>query len=220
MRANHYNPIMGLAVILAMLLAGCASSAASIGTAIAETQREAPTLTPSPLATPTLAPSATATATPTATPTLVPLADINLESILIRDGDLPAGYSGAQISHSAPGMFRNLAPAAQVVVQLFGKNGSNAGGVTIFLYDLPRQVQTAYGLIVDGFGQGSVSFDGLGETAQVIELDLTGFYKLTDLAFTRCHAVVEVRMTNGADSVSVGNYAKRLDGRLKPLVCR
>lgn len=221
-----------LALCFLVSLTACAPSAASIGTAIAQTQGAAPTLTPVPSVTvtaslvpsaiPMAAPSATATSIPTATPTLVPLAKLDLESILIQPGDLPAGITGGQIGNTATGIFSSLPPAAQVADEQLATNGSQIGYVDVFLYDSLKDVQTAYGMIVDGFRKEAVTFPGIGEAAQVGVLDTTSLGGLisANLAFTRCQSVISVLMTGDVNKDSVGNYAKRLDARLQPLVCR
>jgi hypothetical protein len=80
-----------------------------------------PTNTPRPLPTSTPLPSPTATIAPTTTP--VPLSEIQLESIIIQEGDLPAGFSEAQIRDEAPERFRELPEAQNTIYQQLEKNG-------------------------------------------------------------------------------------------------
>ncbi len=209
-----------LAIALSLLLPACSPSAGAVETAIAQTQAARPTSSPVPTVRPTATATKASTATPTPVPTAtqIPLADIDLESLLIQSGDLPAGYSGGQVRSGAPAMFDELPPAIADISQQFEHNGGPAGGVTIFLYSTVALVRSGYQAILAGFGDDTVARVTVGEQARMVE---TGFgFDGADIVFTRCAAVVHVRMTDGADAASVTAYAERLDDRLQPVVCR
>jgi hypothetical protein len=71
--------------LIGLLLVGC-----NLIPAIAPTSTPTPTNTPIP------------SKTPTPTPTLIPIGDLDLSNLLVQTGDLPAGYTGAQIGNTLP----------------------------------------------------------------------------------------------------------------------
>jgi len=155
-------------------------------------------------------------------------AEIDLESILIRPGDLPAGYSGAQIREQVPEMFSELPRGDASIYQQLAKNGNSAGGITIFLYSQSAHVSKAYSLIVSGFGASednslfkkvTQSLPDIGEKCTVTAMKGKQPYiqDACDLAFVRSSAVVHIRMSNTAE-VDIASYAKRLDKRLQNLL--
>jgi hypothetical protein len=204
-------------IVFTFLLAACGPSEASVQRAIALTQTAAPTVTPLP--------------TVTTTPTPIPLKDIDLSASLIADGDLPAGYSGAQIRLEAPEMFSNVKNFQQEVYQQFEHGGDGAGGVTIFLFDDVAQRDVAYDIVLDGFADANDAetfnvkigdLNDLGEKAKynTMHVNMLNIISDTvDIAFVRCHALVHIRMSDTIDIVPVQAYAERLDGRLSTLVC-
>jgi len=176
--------------------------------------------------------STTPTALPTLTPSPVPLSEINLEPILIISGDLPAGYSGAQIRTTPPEMFNNITNFNNAIYQQFEKDGKSAGGVAIFLFESVDNADIAFQKIVGGFGESGESanlkttvenISNVGEKATVvtIETSLSGLsMKFTDFAFVRCHAIVHIRMSDTVNADYLTGYGIRLDKRLSELVCR
>jgi len=187
-----------IVVMLAVTLNSCAGTAA---TQIAADLTEEPTLTPAP----------------------VPISEIQLDSIVIQEGDLPAGFSGAQIRDTAPEMFKDLPSAQNTVYQQLEKEGDVAGGITIFLYDSQDNIETAYNLIVGGLLDDAKLSDEVGEKAIISSISITIAditIKSVDMAFVRCGAVVHIRMSGTDDVNSVVAYAKRLDNRLKTLICQ
>jgi hypothetical protein len=209
MKTQRYRIFWGLIVVFS-LLAGCSRS------------------TPLPTPTATLIP--TPLSTPSPTP--ISLSDIDLEPMIILSGDLPAGYSGAQIRDTPPVMFAEIRGYENTIYQQFERNGKGAGGVTIFLFDLIDQRETAYSLIVDGFGKTEntsatktrvAELSGVGEKAMyvTIEASVAGItVDNIDLVFARCHSVVHVRMTDTASVDYISAYAKRLDKRLAEVICQ
>jgi WD40 repeat protein len=184
------------------------------------------TATPMPIVTltPGFTPAPTFTPAPNITSTLVPLAQLDLAPLLIQAGDLPSGYTGAPMTHVVLGAFRGVPDPDQFTDQRFEENGKVTGGVSVLLYEVMDKVATAYKFVVEReLGSNSVAFPGLGEGAQVSESDWTsvGGDKSAAIAFVRCHAIVSVLMTGeNANKTVVGNYALRLDSRLKPIICR
>ena len=201
-----------LLLVVTLFVVSCAQSS-PVPTTAPQPSPIVPTNTPQP--------SPTATLAPTSTP--LPLSGIDLESIIIEDGDLPAGFSGAQIRDVAPGMFRDLPLAQNTVYQQLEKNGETAGGIAIFLYDSQENVEEAYNLIVDGMTDDAELSNNVGEKATTLSMSMTALgitTKAAEIVFVRCGAVVHIRMTGTSDVDSVVAYAKRLDRRIEILVCR
>lgn len=185
-----------------------------------------PTQTPVPTNTPV---PPTPTNTPTATP--IPLSELDLEPLLIQPGDLPAGFSGAQVKDVAPSLFDDLPTAENTMDQRFERGGDTAGGVTVFLYDSTSEIEEAYALIMSieadyaliMGGMNVQTVAGVGEQAivSVLSLPVGGFtLESSDLAFIRCNAVVHIRMADVVDIDTIRVYAKRLDSRLESVVCQ
>lgn len=177
---------------------------------------------PAPTPAPTAAPP-----TPTSAPTAVPITSIDLEPLLIVSGDLPDGLSGAQVRDQAPGMFKEMPPAANVAYQQFSRDNKGAGGVAVFLYEQATDRDSGYKKILAGMSS-AVAVADVGEEARMAILDdsivaLTG-ESSADFLFRRCAAVVHIRMTHNDIASNLNNeviaYAKRLDKRLKEKTCQ
>ena len=161
----------------------------------------------------------------------VPLGEVELEPLLtIQQGDLPAGMTGAQVKAMAPPGIASLPGFPQptkAIDQQFARAGQTAGGVVVLLYDSLADAERAYTVMTNdlknGGGRtrsgyvtiGDQSMDmGRSDTLLGVNLDTAA------TIFQHCHAVVAIQLggtSNPDDSVS---YAKRLDTRLKPVVCR
>lgn len=173
--------------------------------------------------------TATPTLTPTTTPTLtpVPLSEIDIEPIIIKDGDLPIGYSGGQVKDVAPRGYTYMPPAEKTIYQELVKDGKLSGFVVIFLYSTQENVERAYVRVSQLLSDnGDTESSNIAGEKATIAADFLG-YDNAAIAFVRCSAVVEIRILGVTDIVasmqleeSIGSYAKRLDERLKPLICR
>ena len=150
---------------------------------------------------------------PSITPTPIPLAALDLESILTGPGDLPSGYVSAEISQTLPRMFEGIPQPVNQVSQRLERFSDPAGGVDIMLYDNPAAATQAYDFIVSGFGtNGQINeIKDLGERAQS-----WGY----DTLFLRCNAVTHIRIIGAPDSNFSISYAQDLDQRLSKLICR
>jgi len=202
-----------------LFLVACQPSSEAIEQAIVQTQSAMPTETSAPI--PTLEP----------TPIPIPLREIDLSNVLIIDGDLPSGYSSGQIRSDPQEMFSEVKNFESVINQQFAYKGDVSGGVTIFLFDLLDDRDKAYEIIVDGFGESTSTdaitakvddLDEIGEKAKYVtsQTHLFGVNKEnSDLAFTRCHAVVHIRMGDTSDIENLASYAERLDKRLADIIC-
>lgn len=226
-------------LLAVVLLAACSPQAETMPTPTNETAVNAPTsvviritATPRP---------ATATPTPTITPTPSPtplaLDKIELEPVLIQSGDLPAGVSAAQVRSSLPDMFAGINEPDVAIFQQFEKGGDAAGGVAVLLYSKPAALQQAYDYQVDGMdinaatdgptaGLSSIVRSvGVGDDqveALVTEMRVStsGFtLEMNEIVFSRCFALVHIRMTGGVGIAGITAYAERLDRRLVTAVC-
>jgi hypothetical protein len=148
--------------------------------------------------------------------TIMPLADLDLEPLAIQSGDLPDGYSGAQVSDRLPAMFKDAPAPTRVFDQRFQKSDEDAGGVTILLYEHAADLDTAYDQAVDGMLDASVVAD-IGDGAHVsggTAATLDG----AEGVFKRCRALVLVRFAT-QDTDGVAAYMNRLDTRLLTVAC-
>jgi hypothetical protein len=156
-------------------------------------------------------------ATTAPAPAAVPLAELDLAPLALQSGDLPAGYSGAQVSDALPAMFNDAPAPAKVFDQRFQKSDEDAGGVTIVVYETGADLTTAYDLAVDGMLDDNVAAD-IGDGARVAG----GTVSTLDVAegvFTRCQTLVFVRFSGTKNTESVVAYMKRLDTRLFTVAC-
>jgi hypothetical protein len=167
---------------------------------------------------------------PTSTP--IPFALLNLDDLLIQENDMPAGMTGAQISHTEPSSQRS--GADYYISQELAYDGKSRGQITIWIFEDPMLVtaryETEYGALEAECAKAvhqCQAFDphdvpGLGDAAAII--DVYNYIGNDDyrLVFQHCHAVATVRMfASSVDSTdSVITYAQRLDERLAPIVCR
>lgn len=177
-------------LLIAALLAGCGGEAATTAPAV-----------------PTIPPTAAAIA----------LADIDLEALALQDGDLPAGYSGAQASDKAPGMFDKVLAPIKAFDRRFQKDNANAGGVTILLYATADDAITGYADTFKGMTDDNTSAD-IGDRAAIGAIN-NEVINAIDGMFRRCNAVVFVRFADMKSAEPATAYMRRLDTRLQPLVC-
>lgn len=145
------------------------------------------------------------------------LARLDLEPLLIQPGDLPAGISAAQVRAELPQMFEGVPTPIKAIDQRFQDGVGNAGGVSVALYEGAADRDAAYDKLVKGMTSDAQAYTGVGERATSLTLDMV--IQATDVAFIRCHAVVYVRIVGSSDLTGAISYAKRLDERLKEVVC-
>ena len=157
------------------------------------------------------------------------LSELNLESLLIQSGDLPAGFEAGQVKDRAPAMFDNTPQPVQAIDQRFTREGEDRGGVVVLLYSASTDSDLAYTLVIDSMGDSVQEID-VGERASVISevIEILGVNTgYAELAFQRCGAVVHVRFVKNAvfeaqarisDDV-ISAYTRRLDERLEKELC-
>jgi hypothetical protein len=157
----------------------------------------------------------------TAVSTVVPLTALDLESLLIQPGDLPAGVIGSQVKDKAPPVFKDAPLPVKAIDQRFGlADGVTIGGVTVLLYDSPADLEKAYAVVIGGMGSSAYPSTEVGDKARIGGLTART-QRIAEVSFVRCHALVSVSLseTPQPDDDTL-TYAQRLDKRLMPLVCR
>ena len=193
-------------------LAACSSNELSIQTAIAQTQE------------------AQLAQSPSSTP--VPLSQLNLESLLIQDGDLPTIFLGQQVVSRPPVDIAAVPPADQAINREFRAGEFASDGVTILLYEFISDIETAYGVVVRVISEGTTTraVTQLGEKAVVTEETIGGIPMVAGVSipsatsakvvFIRCHAIVYIDLfASEADAEVAVAYAMRIDQRIQALVC-
>jgi hypothetical protein len=202
--------VFSVVFIVAVLMSACAPGVSPV--------TSNPTGAPEPTVQPTIIPTEKPTIAPTATATPMPLSALKLDSLLIQSGDLPAGLSGAQIRDTAPLMFEKVPKADNTIYQQVARNGKQAGGVAVFLYEDTSKVDEAYKEILSGMGSDANPVSEIGDKASIMMLTLG--MEGGDLVFERCNFVVHVRFTGTPNADDITSYAKRLDARLSEVACR
>jgi hypothetical protein len=148
--------------------------------------------------------------------------EVDLESELIRPGDLPPGYSGAQVKPKAPAMFDDFPPPDYAVYQQLQKGGEQVGGVTVLQFRNPEERKTAFQQLVKCMGRDIIPVTSLGELCfyywfrtdfSQLGIDLHNMSG-GDVCFVRGSFLVHIRMTRCSLPEDYLTYAKRLDKRL------
>ncbi len=166
--------------------------------------------------------ASTQAALPTATQ--IPFSEFNLEGQLIQENDLPAGYSGAQVSNMAvnnlPEKLNNIPEPDYSISQEFEKDGKQGGTVNIFLYEDLTKLNSAYSTMAPLDSENFV--EGDWEKGELLRVDISFpiTLKLLSLTFYKCHAIVYIHFLDSVSEESSITYGNRLSNRLTPLVCR
>jgi hypothetical protein len=185
-------------VALTICLSACVPSVDAVSTEMAQTQAAQPTST------------------------LIPFSSLDLETILMEEGDLPAGYSGGQPINFLPDYFFTQydAPVPDYnIYQDVEFNGGTGGFVGVFVYENQQEVEFAYQKLLQP--QDSTSLNNVGDKAKVS----TGPVYLPDFKYIevmviQCHALIVIEISETDQEELVINYTERLIKRLIPLVCR
>lgn len=166
--------------------------------------------------------------TPIPSPTPILLSEIDLEPIVIQAGDLPAGFTGAQISHYG----KNIYGSVNDIKQELANNNQSAGFIEIYLFGDLEKAEKIFTSKTNSLGKSNVSdissttvseIPDVGEKATSASSRISFFGLDTyviDFVFIRCSAFVNIRFSDTSNTQSVINYAKRLDERLSKLICR
>jgi hypothetical protein len=163
----------------------------------------------------------------TPTPTLIPLSDINLRSIPFLPGDLPADYSAGQFRYD--NLMGGVTGYVNGIYQEYKMTGEKAGWVSILLFDSVDRRDSAYSVLIDGLGKSGQPIPGIEIiVAQSSDVGEKAMYNImsgpgentSTLIFIRCQAIADITLIHKGDLPTITNYAKRLDERLQPIVCR
>lgn len=154
--------------------------------------------------------------------TTIPLSVLDVEPLLIQLGDLPAGMEGAQVLDTPPAPYEamEISAADKLVFQRLQRSGQPAGYVIVSLYEDQATGDGVYARLVKDIGAGGEAkpLADVGEQGMITDAvaPLVGAHAV----FQRCHAVVDVLLTGDlVDQQAVTAYAKRIDQRLRSLVC-
>lgn len=131
------------------------------------------------------------------------LASVELEPLLVQDGDLPTGVTAGQVIAGDVG----ATGTAYGYVQRVQRNLSPGGVVIVILYDNDEALNRDFAALLPG-----VTADGRPTT----EVGTRAMERTNAIVFIRCHALASVRLQDYASALS---YAKRLDKRLMAVVC-
>jgi hypothetical protein len=183
----------GTAMVILSACAPVAPSEGAIQTAIAQTQAAAPTPTP------------------------IPFSALDLEDVVITDGDLPAGFEPSQIRSELGDLSNDAATPDYFFSQSVSHGGGFGGMVDVLVYEDSAQVEPAYAALANSM-PGDARDVAIGEKASAAS-DFR-IIEVASLTFVRCHAVVSIQFQGTANIDDVVAYATRLDKRLEPLVCR
>ena len=196
------NKILLAAVILSLIVS-CAPSPEKIREAIEQTQTASQLLI----------------STNVPTPTLIPLDELDLEPLLIQGNDLPSGYTASHVKEIGSDSYKWISNHGIAnISQSFAHNGEDSGGVTVFLYTNTEDSKTAYLEQLESLGSETKSAVDVGDENAYVHISILG--DVVELSFRRCLAVVDIKMFDNDDPDDVIAYAKRLDKRIEPIVCR
>lgn len=199
-----------ISTLAILVLAACSSSESSIQTAIAKTEQAQPVAAPS--------------------ESPIPLSQINLENLLLQDGDLPTVFVGQQVISRPPVDIGSVPSPDQAINRAFRAGDFASDGVTILLYESAFDLERAYDIVVGIISESAQprALAQVGESAVLTEetsdpsLMLVGIPPATSakVVFIRCHALVYIDLfASEADANVAADYARRIDQRLQPVVC-
>jgi hypothetical protein len=175
---------------------------------------------------PRLPPTSDASPSPSAAPTATTprLSDVNLENLIILEGDLAADCV-ASVAASAPdGDVPDLETAANAIYYEIQCVGDTRGGhVAVYLFDEPSQSRAAYEALHEEMAQPEDT-PGVGDEAATSSLTIRLIREpITiiggEVMFRRCRSVVVVRMWSTRSDVPILEYAQALDTRVAEVSC-
>jgi len=119
----------------------------------------------------------------------------SLESVLIQDGDLPAGYVAGATSTKFPTYYdKILVPDADYVLrQQIQRDSNSAGQVIVFYYINQGTTDFAYQSIADDMKK-TRDLNGVGDKAvlETSSSDQTSSQEYVGIVFVQCHAVAHL----------------------------
>jgi hypothetical protein len=149
----------------------------------------------------------TACGTGVGTPKPEPL---QLEPLLIQDGDLPAGYTAGIISDGSVGPASGTSGFVNRVmreIQAAGGTATSYSYVAVALYTDKAVLDRDFGTVLPLVQTDGIAARDVGDRARV---------QGNIVLFTRCMALVQLQVGTPTEALA---YAKRLDQRLQSKVC-
>jgi len=191
-------------LLLLVFLIGCSSSETAVQTAIAKAQIAQPTLTPTP----------------------VDLSLLKLDPVLIQYGDLPAGYTGAQISYNGIPQFLgpNVPVPQNQINQEFEKDGKKQGSIWLAVYKDVSNVKNLYEQFVSGLGDNNTTEyttkSGVQIKAAYLSINYPGLSTIKNVALTfyKCNYVGYLVISETDEVKGMVNYIERLSPRLDEIL--
>lgn len=210
----------GIVLFVAIAALGLLRSAFGGTTAPATAPTAAPAAAPTVAQTQPTTPPA-----PTDAPAVpVPLTMEGLTPVLLRDGDLPAGWTGGEVYPDPPVDYDG--PAASVVLnQGLNEPGQTlaSGNVVLWVFASEADAEAAFanrsaliGRVVDADAERLAP--AIGDQALLIP-GHGGTFIVNQLLFRRCRAVVEIDQGLAEEVDQITTYGQRLDARIQPTAC-
>lgn len=174
---------------------------------------------------------------------------VDIRPLLFQEGDLPAGFTGSEVSDAEIKHDEGAPDPNQVVSQDISNQAGAKGHVTVSLYKSSSIAAQAYDQKSTGFGtsegeetqENFVTMvvempENIGEQAITgdIEGEISGVgIRSVDLMFQRCRALIYISLYEAPFTISIYPttisysfakedvviYAGKLDSRLKEVVC-
>ena len=157
----------------------------------------------------------TQAAMPTATQ--IPFSALDLESVLIVNGDLPTGFEASQVRSKLSDLSKASPTPDYFISQSISHNGDLGGIIDVLVFEDIEKAKSAFQIITANLPGDNASIN-VGDLGQVASTSL--IVSTASLSFIHCHAVVDIQLMGTEQQDDVVSYAKRLDERLKPIVCR
>lgn len=139
----------------------------------------------------------------------VPGRSVDLEPLLVQQGDLPAGLTAGQVSDGSSGPGK----ATDFTFRIKRDIEPGGGYVSVIRFDDETALMRNFKELLRGVTVDGHPIPDLGEMAQA---------RGNILLFTRCKALVAIQLALPAPGnleEKVVNYGKRLDKRLKDALC-
>lgn len=150
-----------------------------------------------------------------------PLSQADLQTLLVQDGDLPAGISAEPLDRRVEWL-ATVPAASQEVARRLVAQGVELGSVSLFVYPPGSDLETAYtplSSVLEAAAQRPPQFIGsIGERSGIVTTSPSEQPLVYDLTFLRCATSVYLRLkTQNIDDVL--QYARRLDRRVQQQLC-
>lgn len=148
------------------------------------------------------------------TPTSYPIAVLRpqIEPLLYQDKDLPENWKSGSYATTLPAdeKFRSIFPDLVVVQEIINISYAETGYIAVMIFQTPSSFETAKSALVVGS-----PITSLGETSAGRNLG----DKYIEVTFARCNAIIQI-YSYGPLIEDLAEYARRVDGRIIPIICK